>query len=116
MQKQQRIFSKNFKEGIVEEIESGKIKIIEVSRLYEVSLTSVYKWIYQYGKKRKKGVRMVVEKESESVKRLELEQQVRELHRLLGEKQVEIEYLNKVIEIGSEVCKCDLKKKYESKS
>ena len=58
---------------------------------------------------------MVVEKESESVKRLELEQKISELERLLGKKQVEIEYLKQVIEEGGKLVGLDLKKKYVPK-
>lgn len=116
MKKRHRIFSREFKAEIVQEIEQGKLRIIEVCRLYEVSTTSVYKWLYQYGKKSKKGVRMVVEKESEEVKRKELESKVKELERLLGQKQVEIEYLKKVVEISSKEVGFDLEKKYAPKS
>ena len=116
MNKQHRIFSRSFKEDIVLEIESKKVRVSEISRIYEVSQTSIYKWLYKYGKKSKKGVRMVVEKESESIKRLELEKKVAELERLLGKKQIEIEYLNKVIEEGGKIVGGDLKKKFVTKS
>ena len=115
MDKRHRIFSSSFKEEIVLEIESKRARISEISRLYEVSQTSVYKWLYKYGKKYKKGVRMVVEKESETVKRLALERKIADLERLLGKKQVEIEYLNKVIEEGGKIVGEDLKKKFVPK-
>ena len=88
MDKRRRIFSDEFKRGIVLEIEQGKFSIIQISRLYEVSATSVYQWIYRYRRKYKKGVRMVVERESESAKRASLSSRVAELERLLGQKQV----------------------------
>ena len=116
MDKRHRIFSSSFKEEKVRELEENRITASELSRLYEVSLSAIYKWKEQYGIHYKKGVRMVVEKESESVKRLELEQKVSELERLLGRKQVEIEYLNKVIEEGGKLLGGDLKKKYVPKS
>ena len=116
MDKRHRIFSKSFKEEIVFEIESKKVRVSEISREYEVSQTSVYQWLYKYGKKYKKGVRMVVEKESETVKRIALERKIAELEQLLGKKQVEIEYLNKVIEEGGKIVGGDLKKKFAPKS
>ena len=116
MDKRHRIFSASFKEEKVREIEEKKITASELSRLYEVSLTSIYRWKEQYSRHYRKGVRMVIEKESESVKRLELENKVSELERLLGRKQVEIEYLNKVIEEGGKLLGEDLKKKYVPKS
>ena len=116
MDKQHRIFSKSLKEEIVLEIETKKVRVSEISRVYEVSQTSIYRWLYKYGRKYKKGVRMVVEKESESLKRLALEKKIAELERLLGKKQVEIEYLNKVIEEGGTLIGGDLKKKFVTKS
>ena len=112
MDKRHRIFSASFKEEKVREIEENRITASELSRLYEVSLASIYRWKEQYGIHYKKGIRMVIEKESESVKRLELEKKVSDLERLPGRKQVEIEYLNKVIEEGGKLVGEDLKKKY----
>ena len=116
MDKKHRIFSTSFKEEKVREIESKQITISELSRLYEVSHTAIYKWIYKYGKTQKRGERMVVEKESESFKRLELEKKVAELEQMFGRKQVEIEYLNKIIEEGDKLLGTSLKKKCDPKS
>ena len=116
MDKRHRIFSTSFKEEKVRELESKELTVSELSRLYEVSKTAIYNWLHQYGKKYKKGVRMVVEKESESNKRKELEKKVSELEQLLGKKQIEIEYLNKVIEEGGKLIGSDLKKKFVSRS
>jgi len=116
MNKRHRIFSASFKEEKIRELEEKKTTASELSRMYEVSRSAIYKWKEQYGIHYNKGVRMVVEKESESVKRLELENKVSELERLLGRKQVEIEYLNKVIEEGGKLVGEDLKKKYVPKS
>ena len=115
MDKRKRIFSDEFKKEQVLEIEQGHLSILQVSRLYDVSCQSVYNWVYLYGS-RKKGVRMVVEKESESVKRAALSVRVAELERLLGQKQVELEYLQRVIAEGDKLLGCDLKKKCEPKS
>lgn len=89
--------------------------IAQLARDYSVSSTSIYKWLYRYGNERKKGVRMVVEKESESYRTAELKRKVSELERLLGQKQVEIEYLNRVIIEGNSHFQCDLKKSFEQK-
>ena len=55
---------------------------------------------------------MVVEQESESARRRILESRVAELERLLGQKQVEVEYLKRVLEEGSRLVGEDLKKKF----
>ncbi|MGD1890609.1 MAG: hypothetical protein ACFB15_08440, partial [Cyclobacteriaceae bacterium] len=47
-QLQNRYFSEAFKKKKVNEIESNLTTVLQVSREYEVSCTSVYKWIYKY--------------------------------------------------------------------
>jgi hypothetical protein len=64
---------------------------------------------------RKKQEKIVIESESDTRKITELKQKIKELERLVGQKQVEVEYLNKVIEITEEDLKIDIKKKVASK-
>jgi transposase-like protein len=115
MDKRRRIFSDEFKKEKVSEIESGMLTISDLSRLYSVSSTSIYQWLYRYGNQYKKGIRMVVEKESEAFRSAELLRKVSDLERLLGQKQVEIEYLNRVIVEGNTHFECDLKKSFGHK-
>ena len=112
--KQIRTFSSTFKKEKVKEIEEKQITVLQVSRLYNVTRGAVYKWIERYGNL-PKGERMVIEKDSEAQKTEKLMKKVAELEQLLGKKQVEIEYLKKVIEIGSEEVNVDIKKKFGSK-
>ena len=63
-----------------------------------------------------KREKIVIEKESESYKTYQLQKKVAELERLLGQKEIEISYLNKVIETGNELLGEDLKKKHDPKS
>ncbi|GHT79477.1 hypothetical protein FACS189464_4240 [Bacteroidia bacterium] len=111
MDKIMRIFSDEFKKEKVLEIELGEMSISQISSLYAVSRSAIYTWLHRYGNKYKKSVRMVVEKESESVRTAAMVQRVSELERLLGQKQIEIEYLNRVIVEGDKLLGCDLKKK-----
>lgn len=83
---------------------------MEVSKAYGVSGTAVYKWLHQYSTLHNKGVRQVVEAKSATQKVLRLREEVKDLHALLGEKQLKIEYLEKLIELASEQYGIDLKK------
>ena len=100
---------------IVKQIESGKIRILDVSRNYDVNLTSVYNWVNQYSRNLKKGEAIVVQKESEELRNLELRKRIAELERIVGQKQMEVDFLNKVIELGSQEVKLDIKKKFGGK-
>ena len=113
--KQRRIFSEAFRREKVKELETNEITVLQLSRTYEVSRAAIYKWIKRYGTLKSKGERMVVEKESEGNKTLKLLEKVKDLERLLGQKQVEIEYLKKIIESESEEKGYDLKKNTGSK-
>lgn len=107
-----RIFSEALKKKIVRDIESGVAGIGAVCREYSVSNTSVYRWLGKYSRHLHKEQVTVVQMESEAYKTRELEQRVKELEAALGRKQMEVDFLNKMIEIGSEELEIDLKKKF----
>lgn len=109
-----RSFSEEFKRSKVKEILEKKLKISDLCKLYEVSGQAVYRWIYKYSPS-SPGTKMVVEMESESKKALELQKTVAELERKVGQKQLHIDYLEKLIEIASTNLGYDLKKNTELK-
>ncbi len=110
--KYNRYFSEAFKREKVKEIEKGVLSIAVLCKLHSISRTTVYKWIYLYSGI-EKGIKTVVQMESEQHKTLYLQQRLGELERIVGQKQMEIDYLNKALEISSEELGYDLKKKYE---
>lgn len=111
--KYNRIFSEGFKRSKVVELDEKRITIKEICKLYGVSRTAVYKWIYKYSTARKRGTKMVVQMESEEQKTRYLLDRTAELERIIGLKQLEIDYLSKVIQLAGEEVGYDLKKKYE---
>jgi transposase len=113
--KPRRIFSEDLKKQIVGQIEQGAIRIRQVSREYQVSPSAVYNWITQYSKILKKGETLVVQKDSEEQKNIELRKRIAELERIVGQKQMEVDFLNKLIELGSQEVKLDIKKKFGGK-
>jgi len=108
--KYNRCFSEDFKRSKVKELEEKQISIGKLVSLYGISRTSVYKWLYKYSKGYKKGTRLVMELESESKKTEGLLKKVCELEQIVGQKQIEIDYLNKLIELTSDKLGIDLKK------
>jgi transposase len=113
--KQNRTFSEDLKQKIVNDIEQKLVSIKDVVSLYSVTRTSIYKWIYAYSKHYSKGTKMVVELESEAEKVKQLMRRNAELERAYGLKQLEVEYLSKVIELGSAEVGFDIKKKYATR-
>ena len=112
--KMRRTFSTEFKKEKVLLIEQGKLKVSEVSKMYEVTQTAVYKWLLKYGKSYSKTERLVVEKISEEAKTLDLMRKVAELERVIGKQQLQIIYKEAVIQSASEIIGEDIEKKYNS--
>lgn len=111
VQRKQRYFSEEFKRKKVEEIERGISEVSQISRIYQVSRVAIYKWIYKYSLMRKKAIKMVVEADSDTVKIEALRKRIAELEQLLGQKQFEIEFMEKQFEIARSNYGVDLKKK-----
>jgi transposase-like protein len=105
-----RRFSEEVKKKVVNDIESGSATVREASRELLVSEQSIYRWIYQYSRYLKKNRVMVIEDKSESYRTKELEKRLKDAEAALGRKQMEIDFLNKLIEFADEEYKIDIKK------
>lgn len=112
--KQRRTFSEAFKREKVKLIEEGKLTVLNVSEIYEVSHTAVYKWLRKYSTL-SRGERIVVEKISEGQKTRELYKRVRDLEQALGRKQMELDYYKEIARISNEGKGEEDKKKHRSK-
>lgn len=107
---QRRIFSEEFKREKVQELSSGLYSIASFCNLWGVSYTTVYRWLYRYSPDHKKGTTVVIQKESEAQKTSDLLLKVADLERRLGQKQMQLDYLEKLIEIASKDSGFDIKK------
>lgn len=110
-----RYFSEDFKRKKVGEIERRITSVSEICKTYEVSYTSVYRWIYKFSVMRKKSVKLVVEAKSDTTRIKALQDHVTQLEQLLGQKQFEIDFLSKQMQIASEQYSVDFKKKQSGK-
>ena len=113
--KTRRTFSTAFKKEKVELLDLGKITVKELSEVYEVSKTAIYKWKKKYSRLGQ-SERIVVEKISEEAKNKELLKRIRELERIVGKKQLELDYYKTAMDILSEEEGEDLLKKYKPRS
>ena len=110
-----RYFSESFKRKKVREIERNLTTVREISREYEVSTTAVYKWLYKYSTLRKHGLRQIIEPMSDTKKIKELKAKIKELEQLVGQKQIQLEFKEKMIEIAEQMYHIDIKKKLGTK-
>jgi transposase-like protein len=113
--RQTRYFSEGFKKQKVRDIEQNLCGIRDICKEYEVTRAAIYKWIYKYSAMRKKGVRQVIESESDTKKLLVLRERLKELERIIGQKQLLIDFQEKVIEMAEDEYHVDIKKKFGGK-
>lgn len=106
-----RVFDLNLKLGLVKQIEKGELSAGEVSKLYQVSSTAVYKWLRKYSHLYGHNNRVIVESKSLSKKYKEQSDRIKELERALGQKQLRVDYLEKIMETASVRLGEDIEKK-----
>ena len=110
--KQKRSFSEGLRKQIVGQIERKELSIAEVSREYNVSKAAIYNWLYRYSITLKKGIRMVMEKDSQETTTEELKSRIKELEAALGRKSLEADLFRVIVDLASDEYKTDLKKTF----
>ena len=109
--RKRRVFADEFKQSLVKEFDTGQFSVNELCRLHGIANSAIYRWIYKFSTFNERGYRIIEMKTSSTQKLKELEQQVKDLHGLLGKKQIKIDYLEKLIDIAKEEFDIDIKKK-----
>lgn len=110
--RERRIFSEELKKKAVKELASKRTTIRSLMTGHQVSANTVCRWLYQYSPPHEQKCALVVQMKSEELKNSELRQRMAELERIVGKKQLEIDFLNKLLEIGSVELGFDLKKSF----
>jgi len=110
-----RKFSEDFKRKKISELDRNLISISELCREHQVSRTSVHRWVYLYSTMKKKSLKQVVEASSDTRKMQQLRDENKELQRIIGEKQILIDFKSKMIELAEKEYGVDIKKKFSSK-
>ena len=114
-ERRKRRFSEEFKRKKVREIEQKVSTVLEVSRAYDIRKSNVYLWIKKYGNPTpSQGERVIVECESDTKKNIALQAKVAELERIIGQKQVLLDFKDKIIDLAEETYQIDIKKKFGS--
>ena len=109
-----RKYSEEFKKQLVEDFEKGKLSVPQLERLHGVSNAQIYNWIYKYSDFNEIGYRVVEMKQSSTSKIKDLEDRIKELERTVGQKQIMIDYLDKMIDIAKDELYIDIKKKFDT--
>lgn len=110
--RESRVFSEPLKKQIVKELVNKRVTMQQVMLEHQVSRHSVYRWLYKYSPLHEQKCTLVVQMKSEEQRKYELQQRVADLERIVGQKQLEIDFLNKLLEVGSKELGFDLKKSF----
>lgn len=108
----QRKYSEDFKLKIVRDFEKGSMSVYQLSSCYSIAPQTIYNWIYKLSTFNQKGIRIVEMKDSNTAKLKEMEQRIRDLERMVGQKQINIDYLEKMIDLAKTELDIDIKKNY----
>ncbi len=113
-ERRRRTFSEGFKRDKVREIESGQTRISLICKQYNVSATAVRRWICKFGIQRQPQERLIIETMSETIALKALQERIAELERLVGQKQVEVEFYKKMIDLAQEHYGIEIKKNFST--
>ena len=109
-----RKFTEDFKRQVVKEFETGTFSVRQLGRLYGLANQQIYSWIYKFSTFNEKGYRIVEAKDSSANKLKEMEERIKELERSIGQKQIKIDFLEKMIDIAKTDLNIDIKKNYDT--
>lgn len=105
-----RKFSEGFKKARVKEFELGEFTVSQICRMFNLKNQVLYRWIYMYSNYNTKKCIVVEEKDSSSHRLKSYEKRIAELERMLGQKQIRIDFLEKMIDIAKEDYDIEIKK------
>jgi len=109
-----RIFSEELKKKAVKDLVGKRTTIRSLMNEHQVSHQTVYTWLYKYSPHHEQKCTLVVQMKSEESKNQDLRARVAELERVVGQKQLEIDFLNKLLEVGSSELGFDIKKNFNT--
>jgi transposase len=109
-----RVFSEDFKKTCIKEYETGQFTVLELSKLYQIQPVIIYRWIHKYSTYNKRRIKVVEMADSSKQKVKELQKRVADLERIVGQKQLNIDFLEKMIEIAKDHFGIDIKKNFDT--
>ena len=109
-----RKYTEEFKKSLVASFEKGEFSVPQLEKLYGIRNANIYNWVYKYSNFNEKGCRIVEMESSDQNKLKELTKRVKDLEQMVGQKQIAIEYLEKMIELAKTDLNIDIKKNYNS--
>ncbi len=105
-----RQFSEQIRRQAVAEFRAGKYTAKELAGLYHCSEQTIYRWIHKYSPSDQPKINVIEMAKSADQKVKELQGKIAQLEQTIGQKQVKIDFLQKMIDLAEEEYSLDLKK------
>ena len=112
--RKKRVYSEEYKRELVRLFELGKFSVPQLGKLYGVQFSVIYRWIYNYSQFNESGYRVIEMKQSSTTKLKAMKERIKELEKIVGQKQIKIDFLEEMITVAKEELKIDIKKKYST--
>ena len=113
--RKRRTFSEQIKRQAVADFRTGKHTALDLAELYHCHHQTIYNWIYKYSPGDSPKVNVVEMSQSTDQKIKDLQTKIAKLERMVGQKQIRVDFLEKMIELAEEEYDLDLKKSFSSK-
>jgi transposase-like protein len=113
--RKRREFSEDVRRKAVKDFRSGTYTAKELADLYHCSPQTIYRWIYKYSPGDSPQVNVVEMSESTDKKVKDLHDKIAELERALGQKQIKVDFYEKMLELAKQEYDLDLKKSSSSR-
>ncbi|MCH2198962.1 MAG: transposase [Flavobacteriales bacterium] len=105
-----RTYSEEFKRKLFSDFESDIASVKQLERQFGIKNAVIYRWIYKYSNYNEKNVTVAEMKDSQTNRIKELEKQIAQLEQSVGQKQIKIDFLEKMIELAKDYYDIDIKK------
>ena len=105
-----RIFTEEVRKEAVSKIEKGQLNATTASREYGVCLATIYKWLNRYSRILKSSNVIVMAKKDLDKTKESLERELAQVYAELGKKQLQVDFLERLIREASSELGFDLKK------
>ena len=103
-------YSEQIKRKAVDDFRSGRHTALELADLYYCHHQTIYNWIYKYSPADSPRINVIEMSQSSDQKLQSLQTKIAELERALGQKQIQIDFYEKMIELAEREYDLDLKK------
>jgi transposase len=104
------MYSEQIKRKAVDDFRSGRHTALELADLYHCHPQTIYNWIYKYSPADSPRINVVEMSQSTDQNIKSLQGKIAELERALGQKQIQIDFYQKMFELAENEYDLDLKK------